>query len=57
MPNIAEQECYDAQFPDHPLSRLRRFHARIEASLQFDAQANFAQTPKASTWINKFLRR
>jgi zinc-ribbon domain len=36
MRNQADDEQYDARFPDHPLSRVRRHLSRIEASLKFD---------------------
>ena len=32
--NQAEDERYDADFPDHPLSRLRRGLKDVEASLR-----------------------
>ncbi len=37
MPNLSEDEKYDIQFPDHPLSRCRALMRKLEASLQFDA--------------------
>ncbi len=30
--SIADDESYDVRFPDHPLSRIRRFLRQIEAS-------------------------
>jgi hypothetical protein len=32
--NQSEAEIYDAEFPDHPLSRLRALMAHIEATLK-----------------------
>jgi hypothetical protein len=34
MRNLAEDEQYDAQFPNHPLSRLRSALRRIQSSLR-----------------------
>ncbi len=31
--NLAEDEQYDAEFPDHPLSRLRRYFQQIEPTI------------------------
>ena len=36
MPNISEQEAFDDQFPDHPLSRCRTMLQRIETSMTVD---------------------
>jgi hypothetical protein len=36
MPNISEQEKFDERFPDHPLSRCRRYLNRMQESLEFD---------------------
>lgn len=36
MRNISEDEQYDQQFPNHPLSQLRSFLRRLEDSLSFD---------------------
>jgi len=38
MPNLSEDERYDSQFPDHPLSRCRRLLRKLETSLQFDEE-------------------
>ncbi|MCL1468486.1 hypothetical protein [Argonema galeatum] len=35
MRNQSEDESYDNQFPDHPLSRARRYLAEIETSVEF----------------------
>jgi len=35
MPNKAEDEKYDKEFPEHPLSRLRAYLRRIEPTLKF----------------------
>jgi hypothetical protein len=37
MRNRSEDEKYDEQFPDHPLSRLRRILAQIEKSLRISS--------------------
>lgn len=34
MPNLSEDAKYDFEFPDHPLSRCRKFLTRIERSAQ-----------------------
>ena len=34
----ADSQEYDARFPDHPLSRLRRVLSHLEATLQIDAK-------------------
>ncbi len=43
--NQSEAEAYDAEFPDHPLSRLRSLLAKIEATLKLSdevrAEARF----------------
>jgi hypothetical protein len=31
--NLAEDEKYDARFPDHPLSRLRRYEGQLESTI------------------------
>jgi hypothetical protein len=31
--NLAEDEKYDARFPDHPLSRLRRYLGQLESTI------------------------
>ena len=33
--NLAEDERYDTEFPNHPLSRLRRYLAEIEPTIRF----------------------
>ena len=38
MRNIAEDESYDEQYPDHPLSRLRRILAQIQNSLRISSE-------------------
>jgi hypothetical protein len=34
--NLSDDEQYDARFPEHPLSRARRYLASILASLEVD---------------------
>jgi hypothetical protein len=38
MRNIAEDESYDEQYPDHPLSRLRRILGQIQDSLRISSE-------------------
>jgi len=40
MRNHSEDEKYDAQFPDHPLSRVRNFLNRMQSSLHYDPSPN-----------------
>ena len=51
--NQAEDERYDEDFPDHPLSRLRRGLQDVEASLSFaesiKAAADFTPAPRRRT--------
>jgi len=37
MPSIFEDEQYDAEFPDHPLSKVRRWMKQIKATTSLDA--------------------
>jgi hypothetical protein len=58
--NIAEDEKYDAQFPDHPLSRVRRWLRQFSDSIEFDqyvkAQPKFDGPRKTKTlWWNTKL--
>lgn len=39
MRNLSEDEAYDEKFPQHPLSRLRRYLSRIAPSIRLDAEA------------------
>jgi len=38
MRNLAEDERYDARFPDHPLSRVRSILGHVQSSLRIDAE-------------------
>ena len=38
MPNVAEQQEYDKEFPDHALSKVRRTMKVIESTLRFDPE-------------------
>jgi hypothetical protein len=41
--NLADAPEYDARFPQHPLSRLRRALSSIESSLSIDRSSNCLQ--------------
>lgn len=36
MMNLSEKEEYDKMFPEHPLSRLRKYLADLEKEMKFD---------------------
>jgi hypothetical protein len=36
MLNLSEAEEFDAQFPEHPLSRKRKFLKQIEETIKID---------------------
>ena len=36
--NLSEDEKYDEKFPEHPLSRLRKYLRQIEETISFDKQ-------------------
>ena len=36
MMNLSEAEEFDIQFPEHPLSRLRKFLKQIEETIKTD---------------------
>lgn len=42
MRNAAEDESRDSQFPQHPLSRTRRYLADLELTIEFDASIRSA---------------
>jgi hypothetical protein len=52
--NLAEDPKYDAQFPDHPLSRVRNYLSAIENSLHYD-QSGGEDPPdeKPPGWFKK----
>lgn len=45
--NLSEDEAYDALFPDHPLSTLRRF---VRTVLQLPAPEQNATSSESTTW-------
>jgi hypothetical protein len=62
-PNLAESEALDADFPDHPLSRVRRFMGIIEPSIRIEdfvkraPPFTSAKTKNNSKpWWHRFLR-
>ena len=36
MMNLSEAEEFDTQFPEHPLSRMRKFLKQIEETIKID---------------------
>ena len=42
MRNLAEAEEYDAQFPEHPLSRLRLILLQLQPSIRLAAEVKSA---------------
>jgi len=54
MPTIFEDEQYDAEFPDHPLSKVRRWMKNIKQTTALDAslqkQPKFGAAKKRGIW-------
>jgi hypothetical protein len=44
---LSDDEKYDARFPDHPLTRVRRWLRRLERTFRITAEAPVVATPQA----------
>ncbi|WP_423380285.1 hypothetical protein [Burkholderia sp. LMG 32019] len=55
MRNLADDQKFDSQFPDHPLSKVRRYLAEIETGIRIDPVIRALQSFSYSTSICRRL--
>lgn len=57
MRNQAEDQRYDDRFPDHPLSRVRRYLTKIENSLDYDPSRPAPRKSQDRSWLKKLFAK
>lgn len=56
MQNWGEDERFDAQFPEHPLSQLRSYLRKLEESLSFDPDKQWVSSQSGKgKWFGKLF--